>query len=104
MQPFTIIFMPDFPAIRLAVPTRVAAAFDHPDWIFELKHDGFRALGYITDGRCNLVSRENNFYKSFGPLREALAGFRGRYTRDKPGSWSRSLRDYYKLQWLPQLS
>jgi ATP-dependent DNA ligase len=26
---------------------RVAAPFDHPDWIFELKHDGFRAIAYI---------------------------------------------------------
>jgi hypothetical protein len=29
--------MQQFPTIRLAIPTRVAAPFDHPDWIFELK-------------------------------------------------------------------
>jgi hypothetical protein len=23
---------------------RIPSAFDHADWIFELKHDGFRAL------------------------------------------------------------
>jgi hypothetical protein len=21
--------------------------FDHPDWIFEIKHDGFRAIAYV---------------------------------------------------------
>jgi bifunctional non-homologous end joining protein LigD len=67
-----------FPIIRLAIPTRAAAAFDHPDWVFELKHDGFRALAQIADGRCNLISRKNNVYKSFGPLREALRGLRVR--------------------------
>src|SRR5258706_12364995 len=59
-----------FPIIRLAIPTRVAAPFDHPDWVFELKHDGFRALAHIADGRCSLISRKNNVYKSFVSLRE----------------------------------
>jgi hypothetical protein len=67
-------FMQQFPTIRLAIPTRAPAPFDSSDWIFELKHDGFRALAYIADGRCQLVSRKNNPYKSFGRLREALAG------------------------------
>jgi bifunctional non-homologous end joining protein LigD len=68
--------MHQFPTIRLAIPTRVAAPFDHSDWVFELKHDGFRALAHISDGRCSLISRKNNVYKSFVPLREALAGLR----------------------------
>ncbi|MFY9527864.1 MAG: hypothetical protein WAR24_03045, partial [Candidatus Acidiferrales bacterium] len=46
--------------------------FDHPDWIFELKHDGFRALAYIADGKCDLVSRKNHTYKSFPELRTAI--------------------------------
>lgn len=29
---------------------RVPEPFDHPDWMFELKMDGFRALAHI-DGR-----------------------------------------------------
>jgi ATP-dependent DNA ligase len=48
--------MQEFPAIRLAIPTRAPAPFDDPAWVFELKHDGFRALAYIADDRCNLVS------------------------------------------------
>jgi hypothetical protein len=51
----------------------VAAAFDNPDWLFEIKHDGFRALAYISEGKCTLVSRKNNQYKSFAALRESLA-------------------------------
>ncbi|MFY9531971.1 MAG: hypothetical protein WBC04_15225 [Candidatus Acidiferrales bacterium] len=51
-----------------------SAPFDHPDWIFELKRDGFRSLAYIADGKCQLVSRRRSFYKRFGSLREAMAG------------------------------
>jgi bifunctional non-homologous end joining protein LigD len=35
----------------------VKEAFDHPDYLFELKHDGFRALAYIEKYDCRLVSR-----------------------------------------------
>jgi bifunctional non-homologous end joining protein LigD len=37
--------------------TRIAKAFDNPDYIFELKHDGFRALAYLQNGECKLISR-----------------------------------------------
>ena len=46
--------------------------FDHPDWIFEIKYDGFRALAYIEDGECTLISRRNHEYKSFHALREDI--------------------------------
>jgi bifunctional non-homologous end joining protein LigD len=42
--------------------------FDNPDWLFELKYDGFRALAEIRDGRCRLISRNQNPYKRFDPL------------------------------------
>jgi len=29
--------------------------FDHPDWLFELKYDGFRALAYVTPKGCELI-------------------------------------------------
>jgi ATP-dependent DNA ligase len=32
--------------------TLVREPFDHPDYLFELKHDGFRALAYISEGHC----------------------------------------------------
>jgi len=62
-----------FPRIQPINPTRIAAPFDHPDFLFELKHDGFRAVAYISAGKCELVSRRDNVYKSFERLREALA-------------------------------
>jgi len=47
-------------------------AFDNPDWIFELKYDGFRALAYIESGECRLLSRNGNQFKSFPSLNLAL--------------------------------
>jgi bifunctional non-homologous end joining protein LigD len=56
--------------------SRIRAPFDHPDFLFELKHDGFRSLAYISDGRCELVSRKRNHYKSFDSLKAALANLK----------------------------
>jgi bifunctional non-homologous end joining protein LigD len=53
--------------------TLVRQPFDDPNFLFELKHDGFRALAHIWDGRCELVSRKRNAYKSFSGLRDNLA-------------------------------
>jgi bifunctional non-homologous end joining protein LigD len=39
---------------------RLPEPFDHTDWIYELKYDGFRALAYIEDGRARLMSRNGN--------------------------------------------
>lgn len=43
-------------------------AFDHPDWIFENKYDGFRSLAFIEGGSVGLVSRKGNVYKTFAGL------------------------------------
>jgi ATP-dependent DNA ligase len=52
---------------------RLHAPFDHPDWLFELKYDGFRGLAYIEAGGPRLVSRKGNTYKSFGGLCASIA-------------------------------
>jgi bifunctional non-homologous end joining protein LigD len=31
-----------------------------PDWLFEVKFDGYRALSYVRGGECRLVSRNDN--------------------------------------------
>jgi bifunctional non-homologous end joining protein LigD len=49
----------------------VKEPFDNPDYIFELKHDGFRALAYIDAGECRLVSRNLKSLR-FESLRTAL--------------------------------
>src|SRR5256885_1857070 len=41
-------------------------------WFFELKHDGFRALAFIENGKCQLVSRNGNEFKNFSALASAL--------------------------------
>src|SRR5580765_8495660 len=50
----------------------VGDAFDHADYVFELKHDGFRGLAYIERGECRLVSRRWRGLK-FPSLAAALA-------------------------------
>ncbi len=51
--------------------------FSHPDWIFEVKFDGFRALAYVADGHCELVSRKGITYQRFAKTQGAR--------RDSPG-------------------
>lgn len=46
--------------------------FSNPDWLFELKHDGFRCLAFIENGRCRLVSRNANEFHSFDILAKAI--------------------------------
>jgi bifunctional non-homologous end joining protein LigD len=51
--------------------------FSHPDWVFEIKHDGFRGLAYVEAEHVRLLSRRGNLYKSFGEL----GGWIGRHLR-----------------------
>jgi len=46
--------------------------FDNPDYIFELKHDGFRAVVYLQNGECKLISRNLKNLR-FESLKLALA-------------------------------
>jgi bifunctional non-homologous end joining protein LigD len=52
---------------------RVRDPFSHPDWIFEIKWDGFRALLHSDKDGVRLVSRNENIFKSFPDLCEGLA-------------------------------
>ena len=61
------------PRIQPINPARIAAPFDHSNFVFELKHDGFRAVAYIENGTCELVSRKNIVYKSFARLASTMA-------------------------------
>jgi bifunctional non-homologous end joining protein LigD len=47
------------------------APFDNLDYIFELKHDGFRAVAYFQNGECDLISRKSRSLR-FLSLRLAL--------------------------------
>jgi bifunctional non-homologous end joining protein LigD len=54
------------PLLRRPLP------FDHPEWIFELKYDGFRSLAVIQNGRTQLISRNGNPFNSFADLCKRL--------------------------------
>ncbi len=66
------------PQIEPMMLSRVAAPFDHPDFLFELKQDGFRCIAYISESGCDLVSRCKYSYKSFDSLKTALAKLKAR--------------------------
>lgn len=51
---------------------RAREPFSHPDWLFEVKWDGFRALVRIEQGKCRLVSRKGHDFKSFRTLNESI--------------------------------
>ena len=52
---------------------RRSLPFDDPDWIYELKMDGFRALAVIEDGRAQLLSRKWAPFASFSELGKQIA-------------------------------
>src|SRR5213082_3364775 len=52
---------------------RRSLPFDDPDWIYELKMDGFRALAVIEDGRAQLLSRNGHAFASFAELGKQIA-------------------------------
>lgn len=66
-------------ATRAAMPkvihpmlaTAVDEAFDDPEWLFEIKWDGYRAVAFIEKGKLRLVSRtQNDLTAQFSELRE----------------------------------
>jgi len=62
--------LPTFPPLPL---DRRRDPFDHRDWLFELKLDGFRPLAYVKHGQVRLVSRNGNTFKRFAPLAAEIA-------------------------------
>ena len=43
--------------IKPMLATLIKEPFDHPDWLFEVKWDGYRAVAEIRDGNVSLYSR-----------------------------------------------
>jgi bifunctional non-homologous end joining protein LigD len=46
--------------IHPMLATSIDEPFDGPDWLFEIKWDGYRAVAFINDGKLRLVSRNQN--------------------------------------------
>ena len=51
-------------------PVRLAEPFDHADWVFEAKFDGFRAAADTVRGR--LISRNGNWMHRFDEVLDLL--------------------------------
>ncbi len=63
--------------IKPMLATLVKEPFDHPDWIFEVKWDGYRAIAEIRDEGVSLYSRNHiSLNKKFPPIVESLGKFR----------------------------
>ncbi len=52
-----------------------SSPFNHPDWIFEAKLDGFRAIAVIDHGQTKLFSRNGHPFASFSALAESISDF-----------------------------
>ncbi len=52
---------------------RIPEPFDHQDFIFEPKIDGFRTLAHIDGHQCLLVSLNGHVFKSWPQLAEEVA-------------------------------
>jgi ATP-dependent DNA ligase len=59
------------PRIQPIAPTWRKTPFDDPDWLFDLKYDGFRGLCYLDRGRNRLISRNNNVMTRFRGARRS---------------------------------
>ena len=60
--------------IHPMLATSVDEPFDGPDWLFEIKWDGYRAVAFIENGKVRLVSRNQNDLTARYPELKDLAG------------------------------
>ncbi len=71
LQKAPVIPMPQ--GIKPMLATLIREPFDHPDWIFEVKWDGYRAVAEVRDGNVALYSRNGlSFNQKYPPVVEAL--------------------------------
>jgi bifunctional non-homologous end joining protein LigD len=60
------------PVIAPAPLTSLKLPIDHPNWLFELKHDGFRGMLYIDHERSWFRSRTRYEMQRFGALSQQI--------------------------------
>ena len=53
----------------------ITEPFDSPDWLFEIKWDGYRAVAFFENGKVRLVSRNQNELTARYPELKDMAGF-----------------------------
>jgi bifunctional non-homologous end joining protein LigD len=52
--------------------TLVDAPFDDPDWLYEVKWDGYRAIAIVNENGAELISRNNIPFEKYYPLNNLL--------------------------------
>ena len=57
-------------AVTLMLPTPLPLPFSDPEWLFEPKWDGFRAMCFVKDGQVKFVSRKRRKLTRFTELQE----------------------------------
>lgn len=62
----------ELPAIEPLVPVPRAAPFDDPEWVFEPKYDGVRALACLTPEQCTIRSQPDIAFDRFDEITSAL--------------------------------
>ncbi|MFA6087138.1 DNA ligase D [Mucilaginibacter sp.] len=63
--------------IKPMLATLVNEPFDDPDWVYEVKWDGYRTLGFINNGDVQLLSRNNkDFNEKYYPIKELLESWK----------------------------
>jgi len=64
--------------LKPMLATLIDEPFDDPDWIFEIKQDGYRAIAEVQNGAVQLYSRNNkSFNRQFAPVLRSLESIPG---------------------------
>jgi bifunctional non-homologous end joining protein LigD len=64
-------------AVHPMLATSVEEPFDDPEWLFEIKWDGYRAVSFIQNGKVRLISRnQNDLTGEFPELRDLPGSIR----------------------------
>jgi len=61
--------------IHPMLATSVDDPFDDPEWLFEIKWDGYRAIAFIAGGKVRLVSRNQNDLTAQYPELQSVPSF-----------------------------
>ncbi len=62
--------------VQPMLAAEVREPFDHPDWVFEMKWDGYRAVAEVREGRVSLYSRNGiSFNSKYPSVVESLRRF-----------------------------
>ena len=62
-----------FPAVVQPMLPTLSKTFSYPDWIFEPKWDGYRAICSIRNGEVRLVSKRRNDLTAKFPELQSIA-------------------------------